>query len=263
MFFGIYLIIINGTITGNVVGIGEGNLIGSFGFFIFFIGILFIFLGMTLERKVESSPGIKVYMRKGISGNRYFLRDSPKVFSLYGEDISLQDFEKAFDVIKDDDELSNMAREVYGSELIKIAEGNDREQPFIAMKFLNVLYEGNIPEIELKGESRERKDEEHYNIIYDVDPNLSLEKQGISGRLKNAVDHMEYMLMKGGDPGIRSHSMGGSLRRIYEARHAAHGGPRVYYARDQKNRTITVLGYSTKNNAKRAEEKLESLYGRD
>lgn len=261
MFFGIYLIIINGTITGNVIGIGKDNLLATFGFFIFFVGILFIFSGASLEERIETSHGIKVYARKGVLGNNYFIHDAHRIFTSHG-DISLYDFKEAFDLIKNDKELSGMAREVYGNELMEIAKGEDGSKAFIATKFLKVLYgEENIPEIEVRYEQKEKK-EEGYNIIYNVDPKLSLERQKISGRLKNAVDHMEDVLVKGGDPGIRSHSMGKSLRRIYEARSEVHGGPRIYYTKDPSDRTITILGYSTKNTANEVERRLTTLYGK-
>ena len=264
MFFGTYLVIINGTINGNVIGFGDENIFGMFGFFIFFIGILFIFSGATLEERTElkSSSEIDVYLSKRTLGNKYFLLDTPRVFTINGEAISLEDFKMGIDDIKNDVELLGMAQKVYGLELMKIAEGEDMKKSFVAMRFLDALYQGNPPEIEISGRENEIVNRDSYEIVYDINPKLSLESQNIQGRLKKDVNHMENMLMKGGDPGIGSHSMGGELRKIYEARSAVSGGPRIYYVRDKQKKIITILGYSTKNNNDIAERILKRDYGR-
>lgn len=259
MFFGIYLVIINGTITGNVIGFGDENIFGMFGIIIFFIGILFIFSSMTLERKVKSSPKLKVYQSVRNLGNRrnikYFINDTHKVFTSLGE-IELEDFKEAYEAIKNDQELRDVARETYGFELMDIVTNGDEKSSETAMKFLEVLYEKNIPKIE------EEKNNYIYHVNYDINDDLSMKSQGINGRLKNAVDNMEDVLMRGGDPGIRSHSMGGRLNHVFEARAGVHGGPRIYYKKDPRNKIITILGYSIKNNSDKAQRKLMELYGK-
>lgn len=163
MFVGVYLIVINGSITGNVIGFGESygnNILGFLGIMIFLIGFFLIVATATIEDVVgtETKSDISVYdsmqgSKIGSNQDRFYLKDKGDLMlDIAGShDVSLKDFQAAYDLIKDDKELLEKARNVYGSELYKIAnEGTDLEEN-IALEFLEVLYEGNISPIESHG----------------------------------------------------------------------------------------------------------------
>lgn len=66
MFVGVYLIVINGSITGNVIGFGESygnNILGFLGIMIFLIGFFLIVATATIEDVVgtETKSDISVY----------------------------------------------------------------------------------------------------------------------------------------------------------------------------------------------------------
>jgi len=260
IFSGFYLIIINGVITGAAIGVGYKNIFGVFGVIVLLVGFLLIFSSLVLEERIQQ-PKLRVYPSLRYSGERknmqYFLHDPHRIMTSRGE-IELQDFKEAYQIIKEDEELIEMVREVYGRELKEIVSKRNTEESEIAMKFLSVLYEENIPKIKHDSE----KTSEGYNLVYQVDDKLSMENQRIEGRLKNAIDNMEDILMRGGDPGIRSHSMGRNLNHIFEARAGVSGGPRIYYTKNPRNKNITILGYSIKSTAKEAEARLRKLYGK-
>jgi len=160
MFVGIYLSLINGTITGNIIGIGNSNILSIFGIIVFLLGLFLIIATGTIEDivKTENKSDISVYdsmrgSKIGSDQDRFYLKDTGDLMlDIAGsQEVSLKDFQVAYDLIKDDKELLEKARDIYGSELYKIAnEGSDLEGN-IALEFLEVLYEGNISPIESHG----------------------------------------------------------------------------------------------------------------
>ena len=154
IFIGIYLSLINGTITGNIIGIGSSNILSIFGIIVFLLGLFLIIATGTIEDVVKTDDGsnISVYdsmrgSKIGSDQDRFYLKDTGDLMlDIAGShDVSLKDFQVAYDLIKDDKELLKKARDIYGSELYKIANGGSELDEEIALKFLHVLYEGDIP----------------------------------------------------------------------------------------------------------------------
>lgn len=154
LFVGIFLIIVDRSITGNVIGVGEFNVLSIFGMAVFLIGLFLIIATRTIDDvvKTDDESNISVYdsmrgSKIGSNQDRFYLKDTGDLMlDIAGShDVSLGDFQTAYDLIKDDKELLKKARDVYGSELYKIAnEGSELDEE-IALKFLHVLYEGDIP----------------------------------------------------------------------------------------------------------------------
>ena len=144
IFIGLFIILTNSFITGAVIGFQPQNYLGLFGIIIFISGILLIVVSKvgSLEEEVKE---VKVYDSGKGDNKRYFMKD-PYAFFSY-QDISLEEFGKLYELIKRDPELLKKARKIYGKKLLSIVEekGDDSK---IAKKFLEIIYEGEIPKTE-------------------------------------------------------------------------------------------------------------------
>jgi len=147
VFIGIFIILTARIITGAVIGFQPYNYLGLLGILVFIIGVFLIVasgIGERLEEKLGES--IRVYEsgpRKTEEERRYFMSDPEGFFTIQGN-ISLKDFKDMYKVIKDDPELLNRARDVYGAGLLEISSKRGHNAD-IAREFLEVLYGGKIP----------------------------------------------------------------------------------------------------------------------
>lgn len=157
LFIGAFITLINGVITGAVIGYGPENYLGLLGILIFIVGgVLIVISGSGLERNIGRE--IEVYdkgHRNLEEDRRYFMKDPAGFFST--QDLSLRDFRDMYDVVKRDPELLSMARKVYGERLLEISRSNSRNAK-VSEKFLEILYEGKIPRKGLEGLSKEEKE---------------------------------------------------------------------------------------------------------
>ena len=135
-------------ITGNVVS-KRVDALDSF------IGIMFLVAGLTLFLVSELESKVAVYdVSKGKKQTEkekfYHMTDPSRYFrfSKVGE-VSLNEFKKGIKEIKDDQELMQIIKEVYGSQLLDIEKTGDPTKKQIAEEFLKVLYGEEISKKEL------------------------------------------------------------------------------------------------------------------
>jgi len=163
MFIGLFLIVVNTGITGNIIGIrnlNAENVLGFFGVIVFLIGFFLIIATGTIDDVVDAPQGqVSVYDAMGRSNvgsdeDRYFIRDNGEILlDIAGSyDVNLGDFKVAYELIEGDAELVEKARNVYGSELKRIVDEGNESEGKIAIKFLDVLYGGKHPVVEDIGE---------------------------------------------------------------------------------------------------------------
>lgn len=156
MLIGLFLTLTSKIITGAIIGKGgPENYLGLFGLLVFIIGAFLIVVSKIggLEKELGEVEKSAVYdTAKGRlgklveEGKRYFMRDPNHVFTT--EDyVNLEDVRELYEVVKEDKNLLERTREVYGKMLYDVVREEDRTNAEIAMMFLNVLYEGKIPEV--------------------------------------------------------------------------------------------------------------------
>ena len=199
IFIGLFIILTNSFITGAVIGFQPQNYLGLFGIIIFISGILFITVSRTgsLEEKVKE---IKVYESgKEDNDKKYFMTDPFAFFSQ--KDINLEEFRELYDVIKRDPELLKEAKEIYGQSLLSIVEEKG-DNSKIAKKFLEIIYEGEIPKKESTTSlTREQKEEvkNAFNAGWRIDFNGVqrdiIKRYGFDYR-KNKGGHLEVYSLK-------------------------------------------------------------------
>lgn len=205
MFIGLFLVVTNAFITGAVVGVKPENYLGLLGIFLFMIGIFLTVSTVTsgsLEEQVESlGSRIAVYeTRKGpkTDEKNYFMKDPEAFFTIEGS-INLRDFKDMYNVIKDDPELLERAREVYGKSLLSITQGRDKHKAEIAEEFLNILYEGKIPTEKKPLITKEEKETIKNAFIVGWRGDFNGAQKGI---LKNY--HLGHEKMRAGHLGVYS-----------------------------------------------------------
>ncbi len=133
-------------ITGNVVS-KRVDVLDSF------IGIMFLVSGFALFLVGELESKVAVYdISKGKKYSEkekfYHMTDPSLYFSKVGN-VSLSEFKRGIKEIEYDDELMQLIKEEYGSQLLKIEHKGKPLEKNIAEEFLKVLYREKIPEEEL------------------------------------------------------------------------------------------------------------------
>ncbi len=135
-------------ITGNVVS-KRVDVLDSF------LGIMFLVAGLALFLVSELESKVQVYdISKGKKQTEkeqfYHMTDPSRYFrfSKVGE-VSLTEFKRGIKEIEDDEELMQMIKETYGSQLLDIEKTGEPFKKQIAKEFLKVLYREKAPEEEL------------------------------------------------------------------------------------------------------------------
>jgi len=134
------------------------------------------------------------------------MTDPNLIFTNQGK-ISLKDFREMYEIIEDDPELLEMARNTYGPKLQSISKTNDKNKSKIAEKFLRVLFNDRIPKT-LEYISKEPESKEK-NIAQEV-----LDNRGViesSKILKSVATQMGYDLKTGSKEGLRVLDYEGNL----------------------------------------------------
>ena len=215
LFIGLFLIVVNAGITGNVVGISDTNsfeVLGYLGVIVFLVGIFLIIATGTIDDVVDPDTAVdqvSVYdaMRGssvGAEEDRYFMKDrGGLLLDIEGSDVNLGDFKAAYELVKDDQELIENARNVYGGELKRIVDEGTESEGEIALKFLNVLYDGKVPVVEDIGE-----------VIVDQGP----ANEDYGYRLTDSQKDLIRSAFKGGWKGVPNRSQERVLRE-YELEH--------------------------------------------
>lgn len=155
MLVGLFITLTGKVITGAVIGVQPYNYLGLLGILVFLTGVFLIVAGEIgdLEEEVEvdyTSP-VVFDLTKGLGGkeegDRYLMRDPAHIFT-EADRVSLKDVGELYEIVKEDPELLKRTRQVYGRMLFNVvlASGYDEDKR-IARKFLNVIYEGEVPEI--------------------------------------------------------------------------------------------------------------------
>lgn len=123
-------------ITGNVVS-KRVDVLDSF------LGIMFLVAGLALFLVSELESKVEVYdLSKGKRPEKekfYHMTNPSSYFNKVG-DVSLSEFKKGIKEIKDDSELMQIVKEVYGSQLLDIEKTGEPLKKQIAGEFLKVLY---------------------------------------------------------------------------------------------------------------------------
>ncbi len=133
-------------ITGNVVS-KRVDVLDSF------IGIMFLVAGLALFLVSGLEPRVEVYdVSKGKKLSEkekfYHMTNPSSYFNKVG-DVSLNEFKRGIKEIEHDEELMQIIKEVYGSQLLDIEKTGEPLKKQIAGEFLKVLYREKIPEEEL------------------------------------------------------------------------------------------------------------------
>lgn len=144
LLFGLFFILNSSfaIITGNVVS-KRVDVLDSF------IGIMFLVAGLTLFLVGELESKVAVYdVSKGKKPEKekfYHMTNPSSYFNKVG-DVSLNEFKRGIKEIEHDEELMQIVKEVYGSQLLDIEKTGEPLKKQIAGEFLKVLY--RKPEIE-------------------------------------------------------------------------------------------------------------------